>query len=113
MPDCVFCKIFAGEIYAEEMTRSDDVLVFRDLSAQAPVHLLAIPKRHVSNLSEFIGQADAREVAELFASAARAGAAASQGGYRIVVNEGEDAGQSVFHLHVHVLAGRPLRWPPG
>lgn len=93
--------------------RTEDVLVFRDLNPQAPTHLLAIPKRHVADLGEFVSAADASEVADLFAVASRAGRSASCSGYRIVVNEGPDSGQAVFHLHLHVLAGRSLGWPPG
>lgn len=110
---CPFCRIFRGEIAAQEVVRTDDVLVFRDLAPQAPSHLLAIPKRHAANLGDFVAAADTREVGDLFAVASRAGRAASPGGYRIVVNEGVDAGQTVYHLHLHVLAGRALGWPPG
>ncbi|MDQ2908514.1 MAG: HIT domain-containing protein [Candidatus Eremiobacteraeota bacterium] len=110
---CPFCKIFAREIRADEVTRTADALVFRDLTPQAPTHLLAIPKCHVADLGEFVAVADSSEVGDLFAVASQAGRAAGGGGYRIVVNEGPDAGQSVFHLHLHILAGRPLSWPPG
>ncbi len=110
---CVFCKIFRGDIPSQEVLRTQDVLVFRDLNPQAPKHLLVIPKRHATNLGEFVAAAAPAEVGDLFAVASRAGRAASAGGYRIVVNEGPDAGQSVFHLHLHVLAGRALEWPPG
>ncbi|MBD5605089.1 MAG: HIT domain-containing protein [Candidatus Eremiobacteraeota bacterium] len=113
MSDCIFCKIFAGEIPAKEVARTDDVLVFRDLNPQAPHHLLVIPKRHATDLGDFVAAARAEEVGDLFAAASRAGRAASPSGYRIVVNEGVDAGQTVFHLHLHVLAGRNLDWPPG
>ena len=110
---CVFCRIFSGEIPAQEVLRTDDVLVFRDLKPHAPTHLLVIPKRHASDLGAFVEAAPAKEVGDLFGVASRAGRAASDGGYRIVVNEGPDAGQTVFHLHLHVLAGRSLGWPPG
>ena len=110
---CIFCKIFDRSIPAKEVTRTDDVLVFEDLNPQAPTHLLVIPRRHAANLGEFVAAADPSEVGDLFAAASRAGRAASRGGYRIVVNEGVDAGQTVFHLHLHVLAGRALEWPPG
>ncbi len=110
---CPFCKIFASEIPAQEITRTQDVLVFRDLNPQAPTHLLAIPGRHVADLGEFVRSAEPAEVGALFTAASRAGREASRSGYRIVVNEGPDAGQSVAHLHLHVLAGRSLRWPPG
>jgi histidine triad (HIT) family protein len=111
--NCLFCKIFAAEIRADEVARTDDVLVFRDLNPQAPQHLLVIPKRHAENLGAFVAAAEPAEVGDLFAAASRAGRAASPTGYRVVVNEGRDAGQSVFHLHLHVLAGRDLEWPPG
>ena len=110
---CVFCKIFRREIQADEVSRTDDVLVFRDANPQAPTHLLAIPRRHVIDLGDFVAAADPREVGDLFTIASQHGRAASPGGYRIVTNEGRDAGQTVFHLHLHVLAGRAFRWPPG
>ncbi len=111
--NCIFCKIFRGDIPAKEVLRTDDVLVFSDLNPQAPSHLLVIPKRHAANLGDFVAAADPSEVGDLFAVASRAGRSASTGGYRVVVNEGPDAGQTVFHLHLHVLAGRALDWPPG
>ena len=110
---CVFCKIFSGEIPAQEVVRTDDVLVFRDQNPHAPTHLLVIPKRHAGDLGDFVSAAGPAEVGDLFAVASQAGRAASPGGYRVVVNEGPDAGQTVFHLHLHVLAGRNLGWPPG
>jgi diadenosine tetraphosphate (Ap4A) HIT family hydrolase len=111
--NCIFCKIFRGDIPSNEVLRTDDALVFRDLNPQAPTHLLVIPKRHAANLGDFVAAADPKEVGDLFAVASKAGRGASSGGYRVVVNEGADAGQTVFHLHLHVLAGRALEWPPG
>ncbi len=111
--NCIFCKIFRAEIPVEEVVRTTDVLVFRDLNPKAPTHLLVIPKRHAADLGAFVATAGAREVGDLFSAASNAARAASSGGYRIVVNEGPDAGQTVFHLHLHVLAGRALGWPPG
>ena len=111
--DCIFCKIFRKEIPANEVLRTDDALVFRDLNPQAPSHMLVIPRRHATDLGSFVAAAEPAEVGDLFALASQAGRAASPGGYRVVVNEGPDAGQTVFHLHLHVLAGRPLSWPPG
>jgi len=111
--NCVFCKIFAREIQSEEVLRTDEALVFRDLNPQAPTHLLVVPKRHAANLGDFVATATPHEVGELFTLASNAGRAASPGGYRVIVNEGHDAGQTVFHLHLHVLAGRPMHWPPG
>jgi histidine triad (HIT) family protein len=110
---CIFCKIFRGEIPAQEVERTEDALVFRDVNPKAPQHLLVIPKRHATNLGDFVAAAEPSEVGDLLAIASRAGRRASPGGYRIVVNEGHDAGQTVFHLHMHVLAGRALGWPPG
>jgi histidine triad (HIT) family protein len=111
--NCVFCKVFSGDIKSEEVIRTEDALVFRDLNPQAPAHLLVVPKRHASNLGDFVAEAEPHEVGELFALASRAGREAGPDGYRIVVNEGHDAGQTVFHLHLHVLAGRRMKWPPG
>lgn len=110
---CVFCKIFRGEIPAQEVSRSDDVLVFRDLNPQAPLHLLVIPQRHADNLGDFVAAAPAQEIGDLFAAASRAGREHAPGGYRVVVNEGADGGQTVHHLHLHVLGHRRMTWPPG
>ncbi len=110
---CVFCKIFRGEIPASEVERTPDALVFRDLNPQAPSHVLVIPKRHAANLGDFVAAATPQEVGDLFALASKTGRDASPNGYRIVVNEGGEAGQTVFHLHLHVLSGRAMRWPPG
>jgi histidine triad (HIT) family protein len=111
--NCPFCKIFSGAIAAQIVARSEHSLVFRDLNPQAPTHVLAIPKRHARDLGEFVATADAAEVLDLFKLASEAGRAGSTTGYRVVTNEGIDAGQSVFHVHLHVLAGRHLGWPPG
>ena len=111
--NCIFCKIFRREIQSDEVVRTDDVLVFRDTNPKAPTHLLAIPRRHETDLGDFVAAADPHEVGHLFTVAAQQGRAASPSGYRVVVNEGRDAGQTVFHLHLHVLAGRALGWPPG
>jgi histidine triad (HIT) family protein len=111
--NCPFCKIFSGSIPAKIVARSEHSLVFADLNPQAPTHLLAIPRRHALDLGDFVATAEAEEVLDLFRLASEAGRAASPTGYRVVTNEGVDAGQSVFHLHLHVLAGRALAWPPG
>jgi histidine triad (HIT) family protein len=111
---CVFCKIASRDIQAKELARTDDAVVFHDLDPQAPFHLLAIPTRHAEHLSDFAQAAGPRAVGELFALASKVGReAAPSGAYRLVVNEGKEAGQSEFHLHVHVLAGRRMTWPPG
>jgi diadenosine tetraphosphate (Ap4A) HIT family hydrolase len=111
--NCIFCKIVRGEIAANELVRSEAALAIADVNPKAPTHVLVLPTRHVTNLSDFVAQAANHEVGDLFALAAQVGREASPGGYRIVVNEGADAGQTVFHLHLHVLAGRAMSWPPG
>ncbi|MCA8951459.1 MAG: histidine triad nucleotide-binding protein [Planctomycetes bacterium] len=113
-PTNVFARILAKEIPAEILHEDDRCLAFRDVSPQAPVHLLVIPKRPIARLAD--AQRDDRDMlGHLLVTAAEL--ARSQGfaedGFRIVVNSGERAGQSVFHLHVHVLAGRDMAWPPG
>ena len=113
MDECVFCRIVSGEIPAQIVERSEEALVVRDVNPQAPSHLLVIPRRHVRDLGDFAASAQEEEVGRLFALAAKHGRAAGGEGYRVVVNEGIAGGQTVFHLHVHVLAGRPMHWPPG
>ena len=110
---CVFCRIVAGEIPAAFVHKDDEIVAFRDLSPQAPTHILVIPRRHFASLND-AGEAEAPLLGKLMA-AARA-IAKEQGiasGYRIVMNSGASAGQSVFHLHLHLLGGRPMAWPPG
>lgn len=111
--DCIFCKIFRGEIPAREVERTENALVFHDLAAQAPTHLLVIPKRHAENLTVFARDASSEEVGALFALAAKVGAELCPEGYRVVSNIGADGGQTVHHLHLHVLGGRHMNWPPG
>ncbi|MFY9780563.1 MAG: HIT domain-containing protein [Candidatus Baltobacteraceae bacterium] len=110
---CIFCKIFRKESPATEVLRTGDALVFKDTNPQAPTHLLVIPKRHAAHLGEFVDAAGNDEIAELFKLASLAGREYGRDGYRVVVNEGRDGGQTVFHLHLHVLSGRRLTWPPG
>jgi len=111
---CLFCKIVAGEVPAEIVFESDDVLAFRDISPQAPTHVLVIPRRHIATINE-IQEEDRELVGSLYIAAktiaAREGL--SEVGYRAVMNCNEGAGQSVFHIHLHVLGGRALSWPPG
>lgn len=112
MSDCLFCRIARGEIPATKVLESDTSLAFRDIAPQAPVHVLVIPKRHMASLE---AADDAATLAELLAMArdvARAEGLAA-GGYRCVVNTGDDGGQTVHHLHLHVLGGRRMQWPPG
>ena len=110
--DCIFCKIAAGEIDAEVVHDEDDVLAFKDINSKAPVHLLVIPKQHVASLDE-IGELPAAVVKRLFeVSSAVAGKfGIAQSGYAVRVNNGPDARQEVFHLHLHVMGGRKLGMP--
>lgn len=112
MSDCIFCKVAAGEIPAAIVKRGDGMLAFKDINPQAPTHLLIIPTTHVDSLND---TKDAKVLGELvvFARdlAREAGIAAR--GYRVVVNTNPDGGQTVFHLHLHLLGGRPMHWPPG
>ncbi len=114
MADCLFCKIVAGEIPAKIVKRSADALAFRDIDAKAPVHLLVIPTRHVAAVRDAKGEVGERLLGALLAFAASV--ASEEGldgeGYRIVTNSGRNAGQSVDHLHLHVLGGRKMTWPP-
>jgi histidine triad (HIT) family protein len=103
----------ARQIPADEVLRDEHVVAFRDLNPVAPTHILVIPTGHVAHLSAFAAAADPAASARLLAAAAELGARFGPRGYRVVTNEGNDAGQSVHHLHLHVLAGRQLAWPPG
>ena len=114
MSDCLFCKIREGEIPADIVYEDEHVLAFNDVSPQAPVHILIIPRQHISTVNDMT-DGDVSIMGQLF-SAARIIAAqqgVSEDGYRMVVNCNEGAGQSVFHIHMHLLAGRGMRWPPG
>lgn len=113
MPDCLFCSIVAGDIPADVVLSTDQVLAFRDIDPKAPTHVLVIPKDHHANVGE-LAQRDP-ELAGALLDAARQVAEAEgiADGYRLVFNTGADAGQTVFHVHAHVLGGRDLGWPPG
>ncbi|MBT8119476.1 MAG: histidine triad nucleotide-binding protein [Gammaproteobacteria bacterium] len=114
MSDCLFCKIREGVIPADIIFENDDVLAFNDVNPQAPVHLLIIPKKHISTVNDMVDD-DQVIMGKLF-SAARTIASqkgVSDDGYRLVVNCNEKAGQTVFHIHMHMLADRALTWPPG
>ena len=112
--DCLFCRVIAGEIPADLVHRDDRSVVIRDINPQAPTHLLVIPQEHIESLDD-ASQKDEALLGHLLRVAARVANAAglAEGGYRTVINNGAGAGQSVFHLHVHVLGGRPMNWPPG
>lgn len=111
--DCIFCKIAAGEIPARFAHRDDDVIVVTDVNPQAPEHLLVIPVKHYENMSGFVSAAPSEVVAKFFSIAGQLGREQSASGFRMVVNQGEDGGQTVPHMHAHVLAGRSMHWPPG
>jgi histidine triad (HIT) family protein len=115
MADCLFCKIVAGEVPAKVVKRSDDALAFRDIDAKAPVHVLVIPTRHVPAVRDAKGEDGQRLMGKLLAFAAEVATelGLDGDGYRVVTNTGRNAGQSVDHLHFHVLGGRKLSWPPG
>ena len=108
---CLFCSISAGDIPASLAYASDDVIAFHDIDPKAPVHLLVVPRRHFDNV-DALTSAEPELAAELLRVAASLGAA-NLGGFRVVLNTGPDGGQSVNHVHAHVLAGRGLGWPPG
>jgi histidine triad (HIT) family protein len=111
-PDCLFCRIAAGEIPSDIVHSDDAVVVFRDISPRAPTHLLAISRRHIPSAAELTPN-DGALLAALFAALRQVAEEAGVSSYRIVTNVGADAGQSVFHLHFHLLAGRTMAWPPG
>lgn len=113
MSDCLFCKIVAGEIPSNKVYEDDDVFAFHDISPQAPTHILVVPRRHIASL-DAAGEDDEALLGRLALCCRRL--AREQGiesGYRVVNNCGAPAGQSVFHIHFHVLGGRLLGWPPG
>ena len=110
--DCLFCRIVRGEIPATLVAETDDCIAFRDINPQAPVHVLVIPRKHVASLDAMTDPGMLAKAGALLAEIARSeGIAAS--GYRMVINNGGDGGQTVGHLHLHLLGGRRLKWPPG
>lgn len=113
MADCIFCKIAAGEIPSTKVYEDDLCLAFRDLNPQAPTHILVIPKDHIGSVAE-IDETNEAVVGHIFSVIAKV--AKEEGlpeGYRVVSNIGEQAGQTVPHLHFHILGGRDMTWPPG
>jgi len=112
--DCLFCRIAKGEIPAELIRSDADVVAFRDMSPQAPTHILIIPTKHISSVNE-LAPDDVDLMGKLFLVAKELAEeeGIAEGGYRMVVNAGADAGQTVFHIHLHLLGGRGLGWPPG
>ena len=114
MTDCLFCKMAKGEIKPDVVYEDDDVLAFRDLHPQAPTHVLVIPKRHISTIND-LNDADAELMGRLFLAAKQVAQqdGVAEDGFRTVMNCNAMAGQSVFHVHLHVLGGRGMMWPPG
>ncbi len=114
MDGCVFCAVAEGRAPARILFQDDEVVAFHDIAPRAPVHVLVIPRRHLTSLAS-AGDGDRRLLGTLVAAAAEAArrTGIADTGYRVVTNVGAEAGQSVLHLHLHVLGGRPLGWPPG
>ncbi len=114
MSDCLFCKIGSGQIPSKVVMQDDEVLAFEDLNPQAPVHVLVIPKLHIGDLTE-AATGDQALLGRLLKTATLVAKkkGITESGYRVVANTGRGAGQSVFHLHLHVLGGRHMAWPPG
>ena len=112
--DCLFCKILAGDIPADIVYESESAIAFRDINPQAPTHVLVIPRQHIATIND-LDEADRSLVGDLYLAAQQiaAGEGIAESGYRAVMNCNEGAGQSVFHIHLHVLGGRALTWPPG
>jgi len=114
MTDCLFCKMAAGEIEPDIVYQDDDVIAFRDINPQAPTHVLIIPRRHISTINDLQSD-DAELTGKLFLVAAKIAEqeGIAEQGYRTVMNCNAGAGQSVFHVHLHMLGGRAMAWPPG
>ncbi len=114
MADCLFCKIVVGEIPGKIVHQDDDLVAFEDIDPQAPLHVLIVPRRHIATLND-LGSDDDGVVGSMvrLAAAIAADRGYAKRGYRTVLNCEQDGGQSVFHIHLHLLAGRGLAWPPG
>jgi histidine triad (HIT) family protein len=113
--DCIFCKIGRGEIPAKEVARTSGAVAFHDLNPQAPVHLLVVPVTHLENAAATDSEEGARVISEVMRLSVQVARllGLEEAGYRMVLNVGKHGGQSVGHLHVHVLGGRQMAWPPG
>lgn len=114
MKDCLFCKIINKEIESDIVYEDEDVLVFKDINPQAPVHLLVIPKKHISSIMQ-IGELTQKQTSSLFSAIKKLAKdlELEKDGFRVVTNTGAGAGQSVYHLHFHLLGKRKFNWPPG
>lgn len=111
---CLFCRIVMGEIPAKKVHEDDDVVAFEDIDPKAPTHILVIPRRHIATLSD-LTSADATTIGKVITTAAALARENNlhDDGFRLVINNGEGAGQTVFHIHAHLLGGRTFSWPPG
>jgi histidine triad (HIT) family protein len=112
MKDCIFCKVAAKEIPSKIVFENDEVVAFHDISPQAPTHIIVIPRAHIETL-EKIDESNYELIGKLVFTASKIAKDLKLEGYRLVLNCNEIAGQSVFHIHCHLLGGRPMRWPPG
>ncbi|GAB6180063.1 HIT domain-containing protein [Desulfotomaculum defluvii] len=113
MQECIFCKIIAGEIPSQVVYQDEKVFAFKDIAPAAPIHILIIPKKHISSLND-LGVEDAALMGHIVGTAAKlAKEFGLDKGYRLVSNCGEDGGQTVYHIHFHLLGGRQMHWPPG
>ena len=114
MSACIFCRIVSGDLPAKIVYEDEQAMAFEDINGQAPVHLLVIPKRHVASVHD-CQEADLALLGHLLLTCSTVARTKqlAESGYRIVANTGSDGGQTVFHLHLHVLGGRPMAWPPG
>ena len=113
-PNCLFCRIAAGEIPADQVYADEHVVAFRDIAPQAPTHVLIIPRKHIASVND-LAPDDTEVIGNLY-QAAKALAeqeGIAEDGYRMVINAGADGGQTVFHIHLHLLGGRAMAWPPG
>jgi len=110
--DCIFCKIVSKEIPSTLLREDDELLAFRDINPAAPSHILVIPRKHIAKLSE-ADPDDAELLGKLLLAAADVAKSEDLKGFRVVINNGAKAGQTVWHIHIHVIGGRPLSWPPG
>jgi histidine triad (HIT) family protein len=113
-PDCLFCKFVSGELAADVVLETDKVLAFRDINPQAPTHILIIPRKHLATVND-LTESDAEEIGNLYlvAKALAKAEGFEEAGYRMVMNCNADAGQTVYHVHLHLLGGRLFTWPPG
>ena len=114
LKDCLFCKIAAGEMETDFVYQDEKVVAFKDLNPQAPVHLLIVPKKHISDLNNLQSE-DSELIGHIYQVAKKMAAKyeIADSGYRLVSNCGDDGGQTVYHIHFHLLGGRKLQWPPG